>query len=162
MSEAQTIDQDRLDWASPEAKRRVRRRYGADWRLQAYGIAAIALAIGLLGILITSLVVNGFPAFVQTKVDLEIYVDPAKVDAKDPAKGNYRVLVRDSLASLFPDVTNDKEKSDLTKILTSDAAYILRDYVVSHPELDRQTHHAAHSGLRSLRSAQQGRDPQGG
>ena len=83
---------------------------------------AIALAIGLLGILLTSLVYNGFPAFVQTKVDLEIYVDPAKVDAKDPAKGNYRVLVRDSLASLFPDVTNDKEKADLTKILTSDAA----------------------------------------
>ena len=134
MSKAQTIEQDRLDWASPEAKRRVRRRYGADWRLQAYGIAAIALAIGLLGILLTSLVVNGFPAFVQTKVDLEIYVDPAKVDAKDPAKGNYRVLVRDSLASLFPDVTNDKEKADLTKILTSDAAYILRDYVVSHPD----------------------------
>lgn len=95
MSKAQTIEQDRLDWASPEAKRRVRRRYGADWRLQAYGIAAIALAIGLLGILLTSLVYNGFPAFVQTKVDLEIYVDPAKVDAKDPAKGNYRVLVRD-------------------------------------------------------------------
>jgi len=45
MSEAQTIDQGRLDWASPEAKRRVRRRYGADWRLQAYGIAAIALAM---------------------------------------------------------------------------------------------------------------------
>ena len=134
MSEAQTIEQDRLDWASPETKRRVRRRYSADWRLQAYGIAAIALAIGLLGILITSLIINGLPAFVQTKVDLEIYVDPAKVDAKDTAKGNYRVLVRDSLASLFPDVTNDKEKSDLTKILTSDAAYILRDYVVSHPD----------------------------
>jgi phosphate transport system permease protein len=55
-------------------------------------------------------------------VDLEIYVDPAKVDAKDPAKGNYRVLIRDSLASLVPEVANPKDKADLAKILTSDAA----------------------------------------
>ena len=114
-------------------KRRVRRRYTADRRLQAYGITAIALAIGLLGILVASLVITGLPAFVQTKVELELYIDPAKVDAKDTAKGNYRVLVRDALASLFPDVTNDKEKSDVAKILTSDAAYIVRDYVVRHP-----------------------------
>ena len=154
MSEAQTIDQGRLDWASPEAKRRVRRRYGADRRLQAYGIIAIALAVGLLGILVTSLVVNGLPAFVQTKVDLEIYVDPAKVDAKDPAKGNYRALVRDSLVSLFPDVTTDKQKTDLTKILTSDAPYIRARLRGQPSRLDRQTHHPAHPGLRSLRPAQ--------
>jgi phosphate transport system permease protein len=134
MSEAQAIDQDRLDWASKAAQRRVRKRYGADWRLQAYGIVAIGFAIGLLGLLIGSLVNNGFPAFVQTKVDLEIYVDPAKVDAKDPAKGNFRALIRDTMASLAPEATTDKQKTDLTKILTSDATYILRDYVVRHPD----------------------------
>jgi phosphate transport system permease protein len=134
MSEAQAIDQDRLDWASKAAQRRVRKRYGADWRLQAYGIVAIGFAIGLLGLLIGSLVYNGFPAFVQTKVDLEIYVDPAKVDAKDPAKGNFRALIRDTMASLAPEATTDKQKTDLTKILTSDATYILRDYVVRHPD----------------------------
>jgi phosphate transport system permease protein len=113
----------------------VRGRYAADRRLQAYGIIAIALAVGLLGILVSSLVVTGLPAFVQTKVDLEIYIDPAKVDPKDPAKGNFRVVVRDAIASLFPEVTNDKQKTDLAKILTSDAPYIVRDYVVAHPDI---------------------------
>ena len=137
MSDAQAIDRAshrHVDWASAESSRRVRRRYAADRRLQAYGIIAIALAVGLLGILVTSLVVTGFPAFVQTKVDLAIYVDPAKVDAKDPADGNYRALVREALASFIPADATDKQKTDVAKILTSDAPYIVRDYVVSHPD----------------------------
>jgi phosphate transport system permease protein len=136
MSDAQAIDRlpPQREFASAESNRRVRRRYAADRRLQAYGIIAIALAVGLLGILVTSLVITGFPAFVQTKVDLAIFVDPAKVDAKDPAAGNYRALVRDALASFMPADATDKQKTDISKILTSDAPYIVRDYVVKHPD----------------------------
>jgi len=136
MSEAQTIDEREhaREFASEESNRRVRRRYAADRRLQAYGIIAIGLAIGLLGILLTSLIITGYPAFTQTKVNLEIYIDPAKVDPKDPAQGNFRAIVRESLVSNFPEAATDKQKTDLTKILTSDATYIVRDYVVRHPE----------------------------
>ncbi len=137
MSDAQTVDrqQPRMgDWASADSRRRLRRRYAADRRLQAYGIIAIGLAVGLLGVLVTSLVITGAPAFLQTKVDLEIYVDPAKVDAQDPAKGNFRLLVREAMTPYIPADATDKEKTEVTKILTSDAAYILRDYVVAHPD----------------------------
>jgi phosphate transport system permease protein len=71
---------------------------------------------------------------VQTNIDLEIYVDPAKVDAKDPAKGNFRAVVRDTLTNIFPQAQSPKQKTELTKILTADAPYILRDYVLAHPE----------------------------
>jgi phosphate transport system permease protein len=136
MSDTQAIDRlpPAREFASAESNRRVRRRYAADRRLQAYGIIAIALAVGLLGILVASLVITGFPAFVQTKVDLAIFVDPAKVDPKDPAAGNYRALVRDALASFIPADATDKQKTDVAKILTSDAPYIVRDYVVKHPD----------------------------
>ncbi|MBE3111981.1 MAG: DUF3333 domain-containing protein, partial [Acidobacteria bacterium] len=67
----------------------MRKRYAADRRLQAYGIAGIAIAVGLLGVLLGSIIATGYQAFVQTEIDLEIYVDPAKVDPKDPAKGNF-------------------------------------------------------------------------
>jgi phosphate transport system permease protein len=132
----QVIDQtpQATAWASPDSRRRVRRRYAADRRLQAYGIIAIALAVGLLAILVSSLVVTGFPAFVQTKVDLTVFIDPAKVDAKDPGAGNYRTLVRDALASFLPADATDKQKTDVAKILTADAPYIVRDYVVKHPD----------------------------
>ena len=136
MSEAQTIGgrPRTTDWASSDSQRRIRKRYGADRRLQAFGILAIALAMGLLGILLTSLIITGYPAFVQTKVDLTITVDPAKVDPKDPAQGNFKALIRDAIVKFGPEGASDKAKSDRMKILTSDAAYILRDYVLSHPD----------------------------
>jgi len=134
MSDTALDDGKRGDWASLDSNRRMRKRYAADRRLQAYGIIAIGLAVGLLGILLVSLISTGYQAFVQTKIDLEIYVDPAKVDPKDPAKGNFRVVVRDALVNLFPEATTPKQKTDLTKILTADAPYILRDYVLSHPD----------------------------
>jgi phosphate transport system permease protein len=137
MSDALAIDPraELHDWASAEAKRRLRRRYAADRRLQAYGIIAIGLAIGLLGVLIASLLVTGLSAFVQSKVALPIYIDPAKVDASDPARGNFRALVRDAFLSEVPEQATDKQKTDVLKILTSDAPYIVRDYVVAHPEI---------------------------
>jgi len=136
MSDAQSIDQRSglREWASPEAQRRVRRRYAADRRLQAYGIIAIGLAVGLLGILVASLIATGGPAFFQTKVNLEVYVDPAKVDPKDPAKGNFRAVVRDALLAQVPQPETDKQKTEVTKILTSDAPYIVRDYVLARPD----------------------------
>ena len=122
------------EWTSKDATKRVRKRYAADRRLQAYGIAGIAIAVGLLGVLLGSIIATGYQAFVQTEIDLEIYVDPAKVDPKDPAKGNFRALVRDSLTMIFPQAQSSKQKTELTKTLTADATYILRDYVLAHPE----------------------------
>jgi phosphate transport system permease protein len=122
-----------IDWNSDKAQRRVRRRYAADRRLQAYGIIAIALAVGLLGVLLASLIRTGFPAFIQTKVELPVYVDASQVNAEDPADGKYRALIREALNKAIPGIPEDQERS-VGKILTSDASYILRDYVIDHPE----------------------------
>ncbi len=136
MSDAQAIGRKKasLDWKDEAVNRRVRRRYAADRRLQAYGILAITLAIGLLGVLLASIVSTGFPAFVQTKVDLAVTIDPSKVDPSDIAKGNFRAIVREALAPYVPPDATDKQKTEVAKILTSDAPYIVRDYVVKHPD----------------------------
>lgn len=134
MSDAQVLTPaGTIDWSSEQVRRRVRRRYAADKRLQAYGIIAIALAVGLLGILVASLVSTGLPAFVQTKVELPIYVDPADVNAEDLAAGKYRALIRDAFNKAIPGIPDNQQRS-VGKILTSDAAYILRDYVIKHPD----------------------------
>ncbi len=134
MSDAQTIGPaPTISWDSDQARRRLRRRYAADRRLQAYGIIAIALAVGLLGVLLASLISTGLPAFVQTKVDLPVYIDPANVDPEDPAAGNYRTLVREALLKAVPGIPESQYR-DVSKVLTSDAPYIVRDYVVAHPD----------------------------
>jgi len=141
MSNAQAIDRRPLagDRSSDVVRQRIRRRYAADRRLQVYGIIAIALAIGLLGVLLTSIVANGLPAFVQSKADLSFFIDPAKVEAEKLADGNYRALVREALKPFIPADATDKGKADAAKVLTSDAPYILRDYVVKHPDVIGKT-----------------------
>ena len=56
---------------SDAARALRRKRYAADARLRLYGIAAIAAAIGLLGILIATLIIGGYQAFVQTHIRID-------------------------------------------------------------------------------------------
>ena len=122
------------DWTSGTAKKRVRRRYAADRRLQIYGISAIGIAMMLLGVLFASLIHAGYVAFFTTKVNLAVNLDPAKIDASKPADANYRALTKDAFLAYFPEVTNKREQTDLLKILSSGAQYIIRDYVVTNPD----------------------------
>jgi len=110
----------RNDWSAPDMARLRKRRYAADFRLKIYGITAISLAIGLLGILIVSLVVTGYSAFVRTMVTLDFPISSEYVDPADPAAGNYRAVVRDGFRAVFPDVTGPAERQ-LGQILTNNA-----------------------------------------
>lgn len=131
---AQTEPSGDHSWTSRAARKRVRKRYAADRRLQIYGIGAIALALGLLGVLFTSLIHAGYIAFYTTKVDLSVHLDAGKIDPEKPEKANYRAMVKDAFLSEFPDVTDRKQQRALLKILSSGAPYIVRDYVVANPE----------------------------
>jgi len=59
---------------------RLKKRYAAEWRFQAYGILAIGVALFALGMLFTTIVGKGYTAFTQTHVELEIFFDPEVID----------------------------------------------------------------------------------
>ena len=120
------------DWSAPAARRRVRRRYGADRRLQFYGIGAIALAMFLLGVLFASLMYTGYVAFYTTKVAVDVALDASKIDKANPGDANYRGIAKDAFLSLFPDVKSRSEQRALSKIISSGSPYVLRDYVLSN------------------------------
>ncbi len=122
------------DWTSATARRRVRRRYAADRRLQLYGIAAIGTAVALLGVMFTTLIYAGYAAFTTTKVELGVFLDPEKIDKDNIRSANFRKIVRDAFLSHFPDVQGRTDKRNLSKILSSGAVYIVRDYVVRNPD----------------------------
>ncbi|MGF1594915.1 MAG: phosphate ABC transporter permease PstA [Kiloniellaceae bacterium] len=122
-------------WHSEDVRRRVQRRHAADRRLRLYGLAAIGLAIGMLAILLGSLILSGYSAFVQTKVQLEIHIDPALVDREDPGAGNFRKLARDAFQGLMPGEMNRTEQRAYLEMLSSGAPFLLRDRVMSDPEL---------------------------
>jgi phosphate transport system permease protein len=127
------------DWHSEDARRRVRRRHAADRRLRLYGLGAIGVAVGLLVVLLGSLILSGYTAFVQTKVPLQIYVDPAQVKADDVGGGNYRKLVRDAFLELLPVELSRTEQRSYLDMLSSGAPFLLRDRVMADPSLVGQT-----------------------
>ena len=125
-----------VEWAAKEsAVKRRRRRHAADRRLRLYGIAAISIAVGLLAILITSLVITGYKAFVQTMVRIDFPISAELVKPDAIADGNFRVVVANALAELFPDVQTPPAKRSLGQILTNNTQFMVRDAVLADPSV---------------------------
>ena len=131
------------DWT----KRRLRRRYRAERRFKAYGIIAVAVALGFLALLIGSVIAEGYPAFVRTSVALEVDFDPKVLgvgeapSADELQKANYGKLLRESVFAAFPEVTARKERRKLLKLVSTAARFELRELLRRRP-LDHR-HHAA-------------------
>jgi phosphate transport system permease protein len=121
-------------YASGEAAAaRRRRRYAADRRLRLYGVIAISLALGMLAILLTSLVVTGYPAFTQTYLRVDFPVSEEYVDPGAPAEGNWRRVVASAVEALVPGEPSRAEMRALSAILTSNTQFLLRDAVMRDP-----------------------------
>ncbi len=121
--------------SSAAAAARRRRRYAADRRLRFYGIGAISLALGLLGVLVTTLVIGGWPAFSQTFVRVDFPISEDLVDPADPAAGNFRKVVQQGVAGLLPGKASPAELRALGDILTDNTQFLVRDAVVRDPSV---------------------------
>jgi phosphate transport system permease protein len=114
------------------------RRNAADFRLRAYGVAAISAAIGLLGILLFTIVLGGYPAFIQTHIRVDFAI-PADVDPADPASANWRAVVADGLDGLLPGVDEPAELRELSQLLTNNTQFFVRNAVAANPDLIGRT-----------------------
>jgi phosphate transport system permease protein len=139
---------------SAGAAQRNRRRHRAERRFRVYGLSAVVLALAVLGVLLGSITVKGHSAFVLTYVGIAVYYDPAVLDPEqtgDPeviGSANFAKLIKQSLATVFPDVTKRNDKRALAKLVSQAARFELRDRVLEDPSLigTRQTVWLAASG----------------
>ena len=121
------------------------RRYRAEFVFKAMGITAVTLAITFLGLLLTSIIGNGYTAFQQTFVKLEFELAPELVDpqgdrsADSLRAGNYLAVSRNSLYELFPDVSGRSDRRQLTSLVSVGARYELQRMVREDPSLVGQT-----------------------
>ncbi|TVM19839.1 phosphate ABC transporter permease PtsA [Oceanidesulfovibrio indonesiensis] len=122
-----------------ELKRILRKRHAAEFRFKLYGIAAVCISIMLLATLLLSVGFNGYSAFQQTYVKLDITVDPDKVSVDDLKRGNYLGVVKSSLRAMFPSVEGRSETRQLDALVSSGATFQLRDKVLADPGLVGQT-----------------------
>lgn len=128
-----------FNWSSPEARALRKKRYARDLRLRLYGIAAISTAMLLLAILIGSLMSTGYLAFAQTHVTIEVEIGADQVPRENPADGNYRAVVADSVERLFPGLEGRAATRAAAGIITNGAQVILRNRVIANPSLIGQT-----------------------
>ena len=118
-------------YQSDDFAARLRKRYAAERRFKMYGVAAIGIALGMLAVLLASIVSQGYTAFAQHDLALEIYFDPAEIDpqgTRDPAVisgANYAALARQSLQAVFPEVESRTERRRLNAIVSNGAGFEL-------------------------------------
>lgn len=113
----------------------LNKRYRAEKRFQRFGIAAISSALLFLAFLFISIFSKGYTAFQQTYIQLDIVFSEEVFESENLATANFPKLVKDSMRSMFPEVTSRREKKDLYHMISSGASYILQDMVAEDPSL---------------------------
>jgi phosphate transport system permease protein len=117
------------------------RRYRRERTFRRLGLGAILLGLTFVSFLFISIISNGYSAFQQTYIKLDITFDPdriAPVGETDPSVlsgGDYGGVVKASLREAFSSVTKRREKKVLYGIVSTGAAFQLRDMVMEDPSL---------------------------
>jgi phosphate transport system permease protein len=121
------------------------RRRAAEKRFRAYGLAAIVLALGFLVLLLGTIFANGYSAFWQTHLRLDIEftqdtLDPDRTgDVDILAQADYQALARAALRKAFPEVENRRAKRRLYNLVSGEAAYELQRMALADPSIIGQT-----------------------
>jgi phosphate transport system permease protein len=114
-------------------KQGLTKRYRAERRFRQLGIAAIVISLLFLAVLFISIAANGYTAFWQTFLQLDVYFDPEIFNQGDLKTADYPGLVKKSLHRQFPEVKGRKDKRALYGIVSNGANFRLRNMVLKDP-----------------------------
>ena len=118
----------------------LEKRYNKEARFRRMGLAAIIMGLIFLSMLFISIIGNGYTAFWQTFVQLEIHLDASVIDpdgtgdAEIISAADFGGIVKKSLRDMYPEVSGRRDKRTLYGIVSSGASYYLQDYVVANPD----------------------------
>jgi phosphate transport system permease protein len=122
-------------------ERSLRRRYWAERRFRAYGLAAVTAGMAFLVYLFFVIFSNGLGAFRQTQIRLPVHFDAAIIapdgnrDIEALRAADYQALIRASLKSKFPDVEGRAATRELTRLISGSAAFDLQQMVIGDPKI---------------------------
>jgi phosphate transport system permease protein len=111
--------------------RGIARRYRRERRFRRCGLAAILTSIAFLGLLFASIALNGWSAFWQTEILLDIHFDQKEFAVDNLASANYGAVVKQAMRSQFPEVKGRSDKRKLYKLVSSGAAFSLQKMVAN-------------------------------
>ncbi len=119
--------------------RGIRRRRRAEWRFRIYGVVAICFAVLMLGLLLVSVVSEGWSAFFQTNITIELAlpkeeIDPDGKGAEAIAGANFQALIEDALIRKLGIQDRDDERL-AAKMISAGSDTVLRNMVLADPSL---------------------------
>ena len=120
---------------------RTKKRNAAEARFKAYGIAAIAAGLMMLVVLVTTIVGNGFGAFQQTFITLDVELVEKKLDKKgnrdiaDIKKVStfgYAPLLKTAFETKVEElgIETDLKSKSMSALLSKSAPAQMRDFVL--------------------------------
>lgn len=125
---------------------RTKKRYAAEKRFRLYGVLAILSALGFLAFLFTSIIGNGWSAFLQTSIRLDIHFDEQVIDPSGARAdmqlrtANYQRLAREALAARLGIDADDRTAArDMNALLSRGVVVQLRDMVLDDAAIIGQT-----------------------
>jgi phosphate transport system permease protein len=116
----------------------LRRRHRKEAIFRTFGVLATAVGITFLGVFFVSLVGQGASAFRQTFIELDIEYSEevlAPGGELDLEFADYDTLVRNALWREFPDVTDRRERRELSRLVSAAAGFQLRNALIHDPGL---------------------------
>ncbi|WP_210413830.1 phosphate ABC transporter permease PstA [Luteithermobacter gelatinilyticus] len=136
-------------WKTEAMKQRVARRYRKEKIFKALGLAGLLSASLALAVLLGSVLSLGWSGFIETRIKLDIYMDPAIIGDINSSSGaeqvqmiqraDYAALLRESLRQKFPDVKQRGDVFALIRLVSTGARDEIRQRLLDNPSLMGQT-----------------------
>ncbi|MDJ0940988.1 MAG: phosphate ABC transporter permease PstA [Woeseiaceae bacterium] len=114
------------------------RRYRREFLFRAGGIVATLIGLGFLVLFFGTLIMRGASAFTQTQVLLDVDLDPGVLGVGAPVDvglGDFDAVVSRALRDRFGELSTREERRQLSRLLSIDAAFRIRDAVRAEPGL---------------------------
>ena len=125
--------------------RGIARRYRRERNFRLAGLGAVLVGVAFLAFFFYTLVGNGYTAFLQTHILLEVELSESSIDPggeRDPqtlGRADYQGAIRNALRARFPQVEGRNDLRELFALVSPGAGFELRNRVLANPELVGQT-----------------------
>ena len=122
----------------------LKKRRANETIFRSFGLVSILLGILSLVFLLTTIVGNGWGAFSQTYINLNLTFDAEILGIDDPLDeeqwdyANYDGVIKSSLRDRFPEVKSRRDKRNLYRIISPGATFQVKDLLADRSLLGSQ------------------------
>jgi len=120
---------------------RLKARHAQETRFRWYGRLAIVLALSFLAILLGRIVLQGYTTFIDYRMTVPVYVDPARVDKGDIAGANFDLLVAEAVLAKLGEKDDDvgETSGKVMELVSNDLGFQLLKQVRADPSIIGKT-----------------------